>query len=116
MEANTHEDDNWVKGFFLLIPSKEQEVPTLIHGDLLWEPPPSHPLQMKPCPIFYSSIHGGDCMTSGRELIHWDCAHGKAIKFPHGSDSWRICSFMAGMGRYLLDSCTLEGVPFDYTM
>ena len=31
-------------------------------------------------------------MTSGRELSHWDCAHGKAIKFPYGSDSWRISS------------------------
>ena len=26
---------------------------------------------MKPCPSFDSSIHGGDCMTSGRELSHW---------------------------------------------
>ena len=71
---------------------------------------------MKPCPIFDYSIHGGDCMTSGRDLSHWDCVHGKAIKFPYGSDSWRICSSMVGMGRYLLDSCTLEGVTFSYTM
>ena len=32
MATNTHEDDNWVKGFFLLMPSKEHEAPTLIHG------------------------------------------------------------------------------------
>ena len=51
-------------------------------------------------------------MTSGRELSHWDCAHGKSIKFPYGSDSWRIFSYMAGMERYLLDLCTLEGVNF----
>ena len=43
MESYTHEDDNWMKGFFVLIPSKEQEVPTLIHGDLLREPPPYNP-------------------------------------------------------------------------
>ena len=55
-------------------------------------------------------------MTSGRELIHWDCAHGKEIKFPYGFDSWRICSSMEGMGRYLLELCTLEGAPFYYTM
>ena len=116
MAAKTHEDDNWVKGFFLLMPSKEQEAPTLIHGDWLRAPPPSHPHQMQPCPIFDSSIHGGDCMTSGRECSHWDCAHGKAIKFPYGPDSCRICSSMVGMGRYLLELCTLEGVTFYYTM
>ena len=55
-------------------------------------------------------------MTSGRELSHWDYAHGKEIKFPYGSDSWRICSSMEGMDRYLLESCTLEGVPFVCTM
>ena len=70
MEAITHEDDNWVKGFFLLMSSTEQEAPTLIHGDFLREPPPSHPNQMKPYRIFDSSIHVGDCMTSGRELSH----------------------------------------------
>ena len=34
-----HEDDNWVKGFCLLVPSKEQEAPTLTHGDFMREPP-----------------------------------------------------------------------------
>ena len=66
-------------------------------------------------PIFDLSIHGGDCMTSGRELSHWDYAHGKAIIFPYGPGSWRICSFMAWMDRYLLDLCTLEDLPFSYT-
>ena len=98
------------------MPSKGPEAPTLIHGDLVRELAPYHPQKMKPCPIFDSSIHGGDCMTSGRELSLQDCAHGKAIKFPYGSNSWRICSSMVGIGRYLLESGTLEVVPFSYTM
>ena len=36
-----HEDDNWVKGFFILVPIKEQEALTLIHGILMRVPPPS---------------------------------------------------------------------------
>ena len=71
---------------------------------------------MHPLPIFDSSIYGDDCMTSGREFSHWNCAHEKEIIFPYGPDSWKICSCMVGMGRYLLELCTLEGVPFDYTM
>ena len=39
--TTTHENDNWVKGFFLLVPSKEKKAPTLIHGDFLRAPPPS---------------------------------------------------------------------------
>ena len=54
-------------------------------------------------------------MTNGKELNHWDYAHGKAIIFPYGPGSWRICSFMAWMDRYLLDLCTLDGVHLDYT-
>ena len=98
------------------MPSKEQDAPTLIHGVSLREPPPSHPQKMKPCPIFDPSINGGDSMTNGRELSHRDCAHGKLIQFPYGSDNRRIFSSMEGMGRYMLESCTLEGVPFSYTM
>ena len=102
--TTTHEDDKQVKGFFLLVPCKEEEAPTLIHSDLM--------RAMHPLHIFDSSIHGGDCMTSGRELSHWDCAHGKVIKFPYGSDIQRICSSMAGMDGYLLELCTLQGVNF----
>ena len=69
---------------------------------------------MNPFPIFDSSIYGGDCMNSGRDLSHWDCAHEKEIRFPYGPDSWRICSSMEGMCKYLLELCTLEGVPFSY--
>ena len=36
-----HEDDNWVKEFFLLVLSEEQEASTLIHGDVMKEPSPS---------------------------------------------------------------------------
>ena len=32
------EDDNWMKGFFLLVPSSEKEDPRLIHGNLMREP------------------------------------------------------------------------------
>ena len=39
--TTTHENDNWVRGLFLLVPIKEKEAPTLIHGDLLREMPPS---------------------------------------------------------------------------
>ena len=67
---------------------------------------------MNPFLIFDSSIHDGDFMTSGRELSHWDCAHGKAINFLYGYDSWRICSPMIGIYRYLLELCTLEGLTF----
>ena len=35
-----HEDDNLAKGFFLLVPSEEQEATTLIHGDLMRSPSP----------------------------------------------------------------------------
>ena len=38
--AIEHEDDNWVKGFFLLVLSEEQEALTPIHGDLMREPFP----------------------------------------------------------------------------
>ena len=55
-------------------------------------------------------------MNSGKELSHWGCAHGKAIKFPYGSDSWKICSSKKGIGRYLLEPCNLDGIPFSYTM
>ena len=66
MATNTHEDDNWVKGFFLLMPSKEQEASTLIDGDFFRAQNPSHLQEMQPFPIFDSSILGGDCMTNGR--------------------------------------------------
>jgi len=39
--TTTHENDNWARGFFLLVPSREKEAPTLIHGDLLRSPQPS---------------------------------------------------------------------------
>ena len=68
--TTTHENDNWVKGFFLLVPSKDKEDTIVIHGDFMRAPPHSKSLQMHPFPIFDSSIHGGDCMTSGRELSH----------------------------------------------
>ena len=35
--STTHENDNWVKGFFILVPIKEQDAPKLIHGDLMRE-------------------------------------------------------------------------------
>ena len=36
-----HADDNWVKGLFILVPSKDQEDPTLIHEDFKRKPYPS---------------------------------------------------------------------------
>ena len=39
--TTTHENDNWVRGLFLLVPSKEKEAPTLIHEDFLRAPRPS---------------------------------------------------------------------------
>ena len=39
--TTTHDNDNLVRVFFLLVPSKEKEDPTIIHGDLLRETPPS---------------------------------------------------------------------------
>ena len=54
-------------------------------------------------------------LASGREFSHWDYAHEKEMRFLYGPDNWKICSSMAGMGRYLLELCTLEGVPFAYT-
>ena len=37
--TTTHENDNWVRGFFLLVPSKQHLAPTLIHVDFLRAPP-----------------------------------------------------------------------------
>ena len=91
------------------MPSKEQVSPTLIHGVLMREPSNYQQKKMNPFPIFDFPIHGGDCMTSGRELSHWDCAHGTTIRFPYGLDSWRFFSCMDWMGRYIhvadLSSC-----------
>ena len=33
--AGTHRDENWVKGFFLLMPHEEQEAPTYSIDDLM---------------------------------------------------------------------------------
>ena len=107
-----HEYDNWVNGFFLLVPCEEKKAPILIQGDLMSAPSPYQQQQRHPFPIFDSSIHSDDCMTSGRELNHWDCAHGKSTRFPSGLDSCNIFSSIAWMDRYLLELCTLAGVHF----
>ena len=39
--TTTHKNDNWVNGFFLVVPSKEKEALTLIHGYLMRALPPS---------------------------------------------------------------------------
>ena len=81
--TTTHESDNWVNGFFLLVHSKEKEAPTLIHVDLMREPSSCLHQQRHPLHIFDSSIHGGDFMTNVRDLSHWDYAYGEAIRFPY---------------------------------
>ena len=38
MAAYTHRDDNWVSGFFLLVPHEEQKAPTYSIYDLMVQP------------------------------------------------------------------------------
>ena len=90
-----HEDDNQVKGFFLLVRSEEKEASTLINGDVTRAQYPYQRQHRNPLPIFDYSIHIGDCMTNARELSHWECVNEKSTKFQSGPNSCSICSSMA---------------------
>ena len=79
ISATSCEDENWVKGFFLLMPQEEHDTSTL----------PVEVLMVKPCGL-----------TS--ELV-------VAELFPPESFSMKVCLSIDWVARHIIEMCALEG-------
>ena len=97
-------DENWVKGFFLLVPPGEQDDPTFVCDEFIKAQNLFHMKESNLLVSFDASlIHLNHLSgTNGRELSHWSCELGESSIFPFGPLSWSVFPSINWVSRHIL--------------